>query len=139
MDKRKIVSDRLLALSKVRYAAGKFRQAVRILATGPGDVRSRLLDAYGVFYIVRVADLPDEVQEDYRWIQQKLTSQKARHQEEGEVEATLRTIRNNTGVQIATRLVRINDELQFLCQQPQELVERSNLIGQKRRNRAPAT
>ena len=49
----------------VDYANEKFVSAVYGLATGPGDVRSRLLIAHLSFHPVRESDLPEHLRADY--------------------------------------------------------------------------
>lgn len=106
------------------YALEKFTEAVGALATAPGDVRERLLGVFqGPLAVITPEHLPDDLQEDYRWIQQQVT----RYDEYPEkqewfkdhphllstaVEATMARIRNSTGSNIARRIYKILDELQ---------------------------
>ena len=107
------------------YALDKFFVAVQSLATGPGDVRSRLYNAYMSFHPVQTGDLPEDLRDDFEWIQTQLTKydelypgQKAKLQEAGmenhlpgSIRATLSRIKNKTGAKIAERIFRIYLEL----------------------------
>ena len=94
------------------YALGKFGEAVYALATEPGDVRSRLYPAFICLLPVRADDLPPALGQDLEWVTEKLTSKKSRFPEmEGDLLATLRSIRNSTGVKVAKRIVTIESRL----------------------------
>lgn len=112
--------------NSARYALEKFFVAVQLLATGPGDVRSRLYNAYISFHPVRPEDLPEDLRGDYEWIHDQLTKydemypgQKNSLQQAGRkdllpgsVLATLSRIKNRTGVKIADRIFKIYVELE---------------------------
>lgn len=117
-----------MATIKYRYASEKFFQAVVMLATGPGDVRSRLIHAWeGPLWGLSPEYLPTKLREDFLWIKKQLH----KYNEEwlGQLEnlrkkeriypsfkknnpslypypvrATLNRIRNKTGAKIAHRI-----------------------------------
>jgi len=97
------------------YALGKFRAAIWVLACGPGDVRSRLLGAFESISPVSASDLPEDIRVDYQWIRSTLSRYEPNDTERrlgfGRLEATLRLIRNSTGVKIAERIVEIEAKL----------------------------
>lgn len=92
-----------------RYAKTQLSLAVDILATGAGDVRSRLLDAYLQFHAVREDDFPEELKSDWQCIIFKLTKYEPITDCNGKiiygsVENTMRNIKNKTGVKIAKEI-----------------------------------
>ena len=97
------------------YALGKLSQAVWVLATRPGDVRSRLRDAYLSLTGASSGDLPDDLRADYEWVFNQLGKYEPSETEKrlglGRLDATLNRIRNSTGVKIAERIAMIELEL----------------------------
>lgn len=85
------------------YALEKLETAVVCLATGEGDVRSRLCSAYREFHPLRPEWLPASLRGDYEWIVERLTSRRPVH-DESRVEATMARMRNRTAAKIAQRL-----------------------------------
>lgn len=58
---------------KYYYALEKFTQAIWTLATAPGDVRERLLSVFqGPLLMTTHEHLPEDLREDYRWIEQQI-------------------------------------------------------------------
>ena len=55
------------------YALEKFGVAVRHLAIGPGDVRSRLWPAYLKFHVLQVHHIPEDLRADFEWVNNELT------------------------------------------------------------------
>lgn len=98
------------------YALEKFSEAVRILAIGEGDVRSRLNSAFLVFHPVAERDLPPELVDDWKWIMHQLTRFPSQRGGCDTVERTLRKIQNRTGKKIAERIV-------YLCHRLESHVE----------------
>jgi hypothetical protein len=98
------------------YALGKFGEAVFALATEPGDVRARLYSAFICLLPVQIDDLPSELRQDLEWVTELLTRRQSRYPPsspgfEGDVLATLRSMRNVTGVKIAKRILEIESRL----------------------------
>ena len=121
--------------SKYQCALEKFTSAIWTLATAPGDVRERLLMVFqSPLLLITPEHLPDDLREDYEWIQQQITKydekykgqKKWLHDREkhdpdfgkkhpdlypNPIEATLRRIRRSTGSHIAIRVYKIFDTL----------------------------
>lgn len=94
------------------YAHGKFLEAIEHLATGPGDVRSRLRDAYHSLRPVKEDDLPPDVRQDFRWVEAQLTKREPFYNHKGEVisgsvQQSLFHMRRSTGIKIAKRILHI--------------------------------
>lgn len=96
---------------RISYARGKFHNAVRSLATGEGDVRSRLGNAFMTLHVVKPDDLPPPLDAHLGWVYDQLTRFEPRHRHEGSVQATLARIQNSTGAKIGRRIVAISDSL----------------------------
>ena len=94
------------------YALGKLGEAVYALATGAGDVRSRLFSAFVFLLPVRADDFPVVLRQDFEWVIEMLTRRKSRYpQLKGDLGATLKNMRNSTGVKIAKRIIEIESRL----------------------------
>jgi len=115
------------------YVREKFSDAIRILATGPGDVRSRLLRVWrGPLYMITPEKMPSKHRDDLTWIINQLHRYKEdwpgqlsnlkkkeiidptfrgkySHLYPDQVEATLSRITNKTGAKIASRIFDIYD------------------------------
>lgn len=87
-----------------QYAYSKVSESVSILATHPGDVRKRLYAAYSCLCEASPEMLPPHIRPELEWVQEQLTRFPSRYGE-GSLQATLRHIRNSTGVKIAKRIV----------------------------------
>jgi hypothetical protein len=103
-----------LNCNKIEYAYEKLGGLSRTLALGEGDARERLLNAFSTFHVIQPDDLPPRLQPDLAWVYDQITRRPGRHHREGSVEATVRTMRNSTAVQILERLVDIADAVQRL-------------------------
>lgn len=64
------------------YALEKLVNAVRILAIGEGNVRSRR-SAYLEFHTLQIKDIPPHIHVDYEWILEELTKRHPRGWVEG--------------------------------------------------------
>jgi hypothetical protein len=98
------------------YAYEKLRVALDGLATGAGDVRARLLNAFISFHTLKDGDFPEHLRSDYRWVIEQLNRFPPYQLSDGKivrgsVEETLRRIKNSTGVAIAERLLRLYHEI----------------------------
>jgi hypothetical protein len=90
------------------YTCEKLFIAVECLATGAGDVRSRLYTAYlSALHLIEPADLPEEHRAEYKRIKERLTRHVARHQGEDAIQASLAKMRNRTGIAIAKKIFEI--------------------------------
>lgn len=102
------------------YALQKLELAILDLATGPGDIRSRLSSIYiSHLHVVNVRDFPDELKEEWNSIIKSLTKKGPVVGTDGEiftgsVDNTLRLMRNKTGVKIANNILVLRDRLRRL-------------------------
>ena len=101
------------------YACEKFNDALSSLATGPNDVRQRLLSAYWHFHPVKKKHLPEQLHDDYQWVLNQLTRFEPVINRDGKVlrgaiEVTLSRIRNSTGSKIAERILYIYQQLNWV-------------------------
>ena len=94
------------------YAHEKLLAALEGLATGPGDVRERLLAAYETFHPLTQPHFPPHLRKDFTWVLKQLKKCEPIYDYKGRllrgsVEETLRHIKNVTGAKIATRSYRL--------------------------------
>ena len=94
------------------YAHEKLLAALESLATGPGDVRERLLAAYQTFHPLTQSHFPPHLRKDFGWVLRQLKKRDPIYDykgrlDRGSVEETLRHIKNVTGAKIATRIYRL--------------------------------
>lgn len=99
-----------------QYAHQLLSQAVDILATGAGDVRSRLLEAYSVFHPLTPEHFPESLRKDFEWVMKQLTKHGAYINTEGEikkgaVQVSLQHMHNSTGVKIAKKLLQLHYDI----------------------------
>ncbi len=96
-----------------QYAHQLLSRTVDTLATGPGDVRSRLLDAFAVFHPLTPDHFPEPLRKDFEWIMKQLTKRGPYINSDGEVQkgsvqVTLQHMRNSTGIKIAEKLLQLH-------------------------------
>jgi GNAT superfamily N-acetyltransferase len=97
------------------YADEQLSKAIRILAVGAGDVRSRLLDAYAAqFHPLQPSHFPEHLRKEFEWVMAQLTKRGPQMDSEGNVrkgsvENTLLRMQRNTGVRIAQKLLLLHD------------------------------
>jgi hypothetical protein len=101
---------------RANYVLEKLRIAMEELATGPGDVRQRLHDAYMGFHPIKEDDCPEHLRADWRWVLAQLPRFGPIPDHEGKVRVgsvanTMQRIHNSTGVKIATKIVHLYHEL----------------------------
>lgn len=102
--------------SQLIYAAEKFSMAVYRLAIGPGDVRSRLREAFDEFHPVQSSLLPEDIKKEYDWIFEQLTKRERRFERDSRLDATLYRMWNSTGVKIAERIVKLKRSIDELLE-----------------------
>ena len=131
-------TESLMPHQEYFYASEKFSSAVYMLATGPGDVRSRLLHAWrGPLWVLTPEHLPKKLRKDFLWIKKQLYKyneawpgqiedlkrkeridptfkKKFANHYPDPVEATLGRIKNKTGAEIARRIFNIYDSLESI-------------------------
>jgi hypothetical protein len=89
---------------------------IEILATFPGDMRSRLNCAYSELDSISETNLPEEFRKSWKLIKDQLTKHGARFDYRGKltmgsVENTMSKIRNSTACKIADQIYKIYYEL----------------------------
>jgi hypothetical protein len=62
-----------LAVYSIDYLIEKFEKAVFDLATGEGDARARLREAYGRFWTIPLTDYPEHIQKERQAIERIMT------------------------------------------------------------------
>jgi hypothetical protein len=100
------------------YTRQNLFSAISILSTSPGDVRSRINNAYKAFNPLKSSHFPDELKKDWEWIIHSMTKYgpKMNYKNEielGSVEHTMRRIKNSTGTKIAGKIFDLFYELHF--------------------------
>ncbi len=87
--------------------------AVHHLAIGKGDVRDRLrVVALDLFPLLET-DFPEELRDDFKWVKTQMTKYESEYpQFTGNVEVTMRRIRNSTGQKIAERIFELYSRVQ---------------------------
>ncbi|MFK5893287.1 MAG: hypothetical protein QM504_08715 [Pseudomonadota bacterium] len=87
--------------------------AIKHLCTSQRDVRKRLVGAIKILLPLQVLKFPEELQADFNWVMAQSTKHKSQIPEyEGNIEATMKKIRNSTGEKIAERIFSIYSGLQ---------------------------
>ena len=92
------------------YVYEKLRAALESLATGAGDVRARLYNAFLNIHTLQESDFPEHLRPDFRWVWSQLNKFPPSYSADGKLvhgsaEETLAKIRNATGVKIAKQLL----------------------------------
>jgi hypothetical protein len=94
------------------YAVEKLTDALRVLATGKGDARDRVANAYLCCITLTENDFPEELRGDWKWIAHEVTKFGPYITPLGEifigsVENTMRKRRSATAAKIAQRMWRL--------------------------------
>ena len=100
------------------YPREKLTSAIHILATGQGDVRSRLLHAYDEFHPLRENHFPEPLKKKWAKLYKGLTRFGPVHDHKGQIDVgsvqnTLQRIKNSTGEQLANLVFDLYSELAF--------------------------
>lgn len=85
------------------FMFGKLADAVRVLITDPGDVRTRVWAAAPYLRMLKASGLPEACRADIAWIHHMLTRYPATKHHSSE-QATFRRTRNITASRIAARV-----------------------------------
>ncbi len=101
--------------------------AVQILATGSEDIKDRLIGAGAVFLSVPPEGVPEELRSDIEWIHNQLT-RFSPIGAEGNLRATMRSIRKKTGVKIAHRILYVYDRLRNYVENPEDFAVANNAL-----------
>lgn len=99
------------------YAREKIGVAVYDLATGIGNIKERILDAYMGFHTLVREDFPDELKEDWDKIYETLTKEEPTYNEKGEavvgkIENSLSKASIEDAVRLAELICNLNIKLQ---------------------------
>ena len=86
--------------------------AVEQLCTSLGDVRARLRVAVMTLLPLQVREFPEHLQGDFDWIRSQSTKYESEWPDEGNLDATMRRIRNSTGKKIAKRIFKLYSDIQ---------------------------
>lgn len=88
-------------------------EAVEYLCIGRGDVRNRLKGAVVTLIFLREENFPEHLREDFVWIKTQVTKYKSENPKyEGDIDTTMRRIKNSTGEIIAKRIFRLYSDIQ---------------------------
>ena len=74
-----------------------------------GDMRSRLHSAFRFVHPIDPDNLPEPFRRDLKWVFESLL-------EEGDIDATLSAMTDNTVTRIAERFMELEDKLRFYAQ-----------------------
>lgn len=99
---------------RISYAAEKLSGLCRSMAISPGDARERLISAFWTFHVIRPEDLPPPLREHMTWVWNQIAKREPRHRMDGQVEATVRQMKNATAAKILERLIDIADAVSVL-------------------------
>jgi hypothetical protein len=92
----------LTTRSQAESVAERVYLAVKHLCTARGDVRQRLVGAIWTLLPLQTREFPQHLQKDFDWIVKQSTKYQSQiPQYHGNVEATMKRIRNSTGENIA--------------------------------------
>jgi hypothetical protein len=102
-------------MSDIQYASAKLQDGVEALATGPGRIQRRLEAAWKLFFVrVYAADFPEGSDLRSWWdaVHEQVTS--------GGLDfAGIRKMDDDEAIDVATQMVRIQREADFLARQKQ--------------------
>lgn len=85
----------------------RLRNAVEELATGQGDVRSRLKDIYLYLQPIQNSDLPKKLQKDWSHLMDQFTKHTGEFYGENSLDTSLRKIKNSTGQKMAKIIYKV--------------------------------
>jgi hypothetical protein len=86
---------------------------VEHLCTSQGDVRKRLIGAVSALLPLQTHEFPKELQADFNWVIAQSTKYETQMpQYEGNLDATMKRIKNSTGEKIAKKIFSIYSRIQ---------------------------
>ena len=134
-DDRQVVTLHLGDVDRQLYALEKAKMAVYELARGRGDLKDRLSQAFIELIRIDQRVLSDDLQSDYQWITDSLTSKPAKQRAfikgrwvegiEGRIGATLAYMRWNTAEEIADRIIQFASQLEDAVTAPSSTISSS--------------
>ncbi|MFZ6028689.1 MAG: hypothetical protein ACOYYS_13305 [Chloroflexota bacterium] len=96
------------------YACENFGVAVHCLATGPGEIKTRLLSAFLSISCLTSRDIPEEMQPQFNRLRSLLTDVGPQN-DIGKVSGRLRYMRKDKATQIAELFLSIHMQLTQMC------------------------
>ena len=96
------------------YASEKLAEAVHVLATHPGDVKSRLRSTFESLRMVPPSGLPARLRQEYESIWHDLTKRPSEEPGLNPFSSTLRRMRLKTASKLAERIFSLNAEVHNL-------------------------
>ncbi|MGD0174713.1 MAG: hypothetical protein ABSC61_09885 [Anaerolineales bacterium] len=103
----------LITRGQAESVVKRVYDAVKLLCTEKGDVRDRLKVAALVLVILPEEDFPEYLQKDYKWIMTQVSRYKSQNPKfEGNIDATMRRIKNARGQIIAKRILKLYSDIQ---------------------------
>jgi hypothetical protein len=103
----------LKARSQAESVVERVYVSVKHLCTAQGDVRGRLVGAVTILLPLLAREFPEELQADFDWVITQSTKYDSQiPQYQGNIEATMKRIRNSTGEIIAERIFSIYSRIQ---------------------------
>ena len=100
----------------INYLLEKFTSAVYELATGEGDARSRVRDAYSKFGVILLEDYPEELRVKRKEIDILLTRLGGEKSSGGTINYNLQKMKNKTASKISMLIFNIYLELDEMQQ-----------------------
>ncbi len=100
-----------------RYALQKLELAIIDMATGSGDIKTRLKDAFtDHLHVINENDFPSSLKPFWRDIKKQLTRKGSAHDEDdgiyiGSISNTLHGMHKKTGTKIANNILVLRDRL----------------------------
>ena len=93
--------------------------AVKVLCEEPGDARQRVGLAVEILRPLRPEEFPSITRNDFRWVLRTSTKFKADPaSERGNIQETMRRIRNSTASKVAKRIFAIYSQIQDIREHP---------------------
>lgn len=97
---------------KQHYAKEKLTSAVYSMVTDPGEIRTRLWNAFQIFHTLTENDFADENKDDWNFIYTNLTKEEPSYDDNGEittgeVQNTLKILDESICIEIAKRIVNL--------------------------------
>jgi hypothetical protein len=96
------------------YAWKNFGDAIHCLATGPGEIKTRLLSAFLSISCLTSHDIPDEIQEQFSQLRSLLAATQPKP-DLGKIKEKLRYMRKDKATQIAELFLSIYVQLTQMC------------------------
>ena len=107
------------------HAHQRLSEAIFILATHPGDVRARLGQVFLAIHMILEDEIPVSCRNDWAWTMEQLVRFGPVYDKNrggavliGTIENTMRRIKNSTGVKIAERFFKLQEDVEKYYSSP---------------------